>query len=793
MTSDFARLASEIVLAGRRLRRATGFVIASIVLLAAGLGVGTTLFNIANAVLLKPYDTARPFVRISYDGSTQWSVLPREVAATLIAEPPISIEQLAGHSSHRVSAVFRRVPTVVQVDSVAGPYFTLAAVQPLLGRLLETSDDLEANPAVALVSEQLWRMALAADPSVLGESIVVAGQPLTIVGVLPASFKGVIAQIVGTDVWVSTRTLPAQQLFGTLKPGIGVSEATTELSVRRFQVDANGERARLQVLEGLLPRLPKSGYALVSITLAIGIAVAAIAAVSLACLLVARVDAFRGDIAMRLALGAGTGDVVRPFAVEIGFIAVVAALLGGWLGAALAHGAGQYLASVTELGTLALDVSPDWRVAIYVGLTTAALALAVVTYTVRDAARIDALSVMSTAAGAGGVSPRIGGRAIRLIVLQVSAVVGLLFVATVFGRSVFTSLGASDRSDVNSVAIGWIDQSGAKGDSSRARQTNRRILQRALEAPGIVTAALSSRVPGGDSSISSKARSSASDWRWVQVHSITCGLFDVLRLPVRRGRTFTAAEEAAQIPVAVVSESTAAALWGSANPIGDTLLFQSQDGARPAFEVIGVVADAAPGGTRRERDTVFIPTGHRDEPAMALLVRSAGASLDAVHTLERLNGQPDLPGLLSVRTMAREMAGSAGPATLVTLAVTLLGITGLFIAVAGLYGLTAQCAVQRRREMAIRQALGATNATICRMLAAESAKSVAGGILPGLLLGVLGAYAAKSVFGDIEPLDAGAALATAGAMIAAGLLGTLLPFRRLLTDAAGLARSLGSD
>ena len=238
------------------------------------------------------------------------------------------------------------------------------------------------------------------------------------------------------------------------------------------------------------------------------------------------------------------------------------------------------------------------RVAIYVGLTAAAPALAVVAYTVRDVERIDALSVISSAAGAGGVSPRIGVRTVRLIFLQVSIVVALLFVAAVFSRSVFTNLGANGESDVNSVAIGWIDQSGAKGDSSRARLMNRRILQRALEAPRVVTAALASHVPGG-SSPSPKARTSASDWRWVQVHSVTSGLFDVLRLPVRRGRTFTAAEEAAQLPVAVVSESTAAAFWGGANPIGDMLLVQSRDGAPPAFEVIGVVADAASGGTRQ--------------------------------------------------------------------------------------------------------------------------------------------------------------------------------------------------
>ena len=138
---------------------------------------------------------------------------------------------------------------------------------------------------------------------------------------------------------------------------------------------------------------------------------------------------------------------------------------------------------------------------------------------------------------------------------------------------------------------------------------------------------------------------------------------------------------------------------------------------------------------------------------MALLVRSAGPASDAVHTLERLNGQPDLPGLLSVRTMTRELAGGAGPATLVTLTAALLGGTGLLIAVVGLYGLTAQCAVQRRREMAIRQALGATNATIYRMLAVESAASIAGGILPGLLLGVLAAYAAKSVLGQLRHVD----------------------------------------
>ncbi len=779
---DWSRVTLELVIAVRRLSRAPAFAISAVVLVGSGLGVGTSFVSLVNAAILKPQASGQALVRFCYRSSVQWSILDDHEIDLLVRDPPDSLVWIAGFNSVRTTMVIRGVPRTAKVDSVLGPYLEASQTSAVIGRLLDARDDREP---VAVISEKFWRVAFAEDPSVLGAAIVVAGQPLTIVGVGRASFTGLSTGLAATDVWVPSRIVRVRQLMGQLRPDVTITQANAELAGRYPEIASRGSDRGLHLLPGLQPPLPPAAYLVVVATLAVGAIVTAIAGASLTLLLMARASAGQAEIAIRRALGASTRDITRLLAIEVGLIGVAGAFVGLAVANVLARLAAQHFMAVSELGTLAPDLSSDWRVFAYIFSAALVLASLVTRVLAEQAARVTALAMMSSAAGAGGATARALPRRTRLVASQVAGVTVLLFLALLFVRSTIAGLIFDPGFDPTGVAIGWIDQTAARGDSDRASLANRQLLEIVRQYPAISHAALVSRVPGDTPGSSLKARTEQGDFLWTQVQSISSDFFAVVGLRVIQGRSFSSAEEATTAPLVVISQSVAETFWRDRDPLGRRLWFATPTGVSEPVQVIGVVANAnVTSHNPRDRRDVFLPMGYRPESSVAVVARGFGP---ATATLENLRAAalaagPHV-GLLSSRTLEEELAGTVAAGRLVAAFLGTLGAIGLFIAVAGVYGVTAQLASQRRREIGIRKALGATNAALCAMLVRENVQTLLLGIVPGLVLAQLAAIAFRGSFPNLQPFDPWSLAIVTAVLFVSGLVSAVLPFWHVLREA----------
>jgi predicted permease len=712
----------------------------------------------------------------------------------VLSDPPASIGSLNGHGSIRSTAIIRGMPQPVKVDIVLGHYFENLGALPLRGRLLGPPDQSAAAEPAAVVSERVWRTAMRSDPEAVGSVMTVAGQAVTVVGVMAPPFKGLFANVVAADVWVSSRVLPVRYLFGTLRPSVTFEQANAEIRARYANLEAPWGTRGLDIERGL-QSVPPGVYVVVVGIVAIGGIVAAIAAASLALLLLARAATNQAEIAVRLALGASVRDITRLLGLEVAVICTLASLVGLAVASVLANAIARYFITLSEIGTLALDAAPDWRVFLYMSATGFAITLGICVVLAGHASRVEAIPSMSAAGGGGGATPNDRRTRTRLIASQVVVVTMLLFVSALFARSTVAGVKFDPGFNSTGLAIAWIDQTPSRGDVTRARAANRRVLDTVRDAPGIVRAALTTRLSGTAShAFGTRARSEASaTTHWTVVQAVTSEFFDVIRLPIIRGRGFTREEEAGSANVAVVSERVAAQFWPGRDALGQRLRFPNDKDFAAPIQIIGVVPDVPVASRAANDGDVFIPFGHRlRDDWVAIVVRGSGPSQAALEILRAAAQRSEPPlGFLSSHTVDDELAGGVGPARLIAGLSAMLGLVGLFIAVAGLYGITAQLAAHRRKELGIRKALGATNVTLCRMLAAESTRILFLGIAPGIVFGVLAGFALRQrSFPNLEPFDGVAFAGVSALLLATGLLAGVLPFRRVLHDQYAALREL---
>ena len=793
----------EIRLAARLLFRAPAFACCAVVALALGIGAGTAIFGVVNAVALKPLVAphAAELVRFSLverGDVSRRAVLAPEVVRRLLETPHASLMQVSAFRGVRLAASFRGNTRPVLTESVAGPYFDALGIPAVAGRVLGPVDHDAAASGVAVVSERLWRTWMQAAPDALGDTIVVAGRRLTVVGIVAAAFKGLAGpNLTSTDLWVPSQAMPAGArpvafVFARLRPGFDVERADAEVRVLHGTLDPAHPGRGLIAQAGVIPRPPASLYLAGSALVTVSGLVLAIVAASLTNLLLARGFGRRAEIAIRLALGAGRGDITRLLAIEVGLLTLAAGALAVGIAFATARAlSGSLLPSAPFI--VSLDASPDWRVFLYTAVASTSVAVGIVAALAAQASRVDALAALTSSGGAGGATWRGGAVRLRLVASQVAGSTVLLVIAGVFVRSTLTELAFDPGYAPAGAAIGWIDHDEQGHDAARASGVQDRLLRELRATPGVTHAALASQLPGNRSGAYVHVVSDAAGPRSTYLRRVTEDFFAAIRLPVRRGRVFTADETARADAVVVVSESAAAALWPKLDPIGRTLQFvrpsDTPGGAASLaqrtepFRVVGVVADAR---TRspdpRDRQVVFLPFDAYDpggERGVALVVRAASdaAALQAL----RLSVQRAHPEItLYAHTLQEEIATGAAALRLTATVLASVGLLGALIAFTGLYGVIAHLAVQRRRELSIMRALGARPPALYRMIAADGCRTLLIGILPGLALAVGCGFVLRQYFWDLDPLDWQALTAVPATVLLVGLLATLLPFRSLL-------------
>ena len=755
----------DIVYAVRGFRRSPGVVLTVIVTVGLALGLNTTMFTIFNAYVLRPFDVRDPYGIYTLSWATRNGKRNPTFA---------EFEQLSARSSSIETAFLTEmIPVTIEGQTYMGQrvsanYFETLGVSAAMGRVA-----VERNSPVMVLSYGAWKTKFNSDPQILGRSLAVAGEMHTIVGVGRAGFEGVAPAPM--DFWIPLSNDHPATLNGAmvrLKQGTSPREAQAELTVLGASLSADkpsGEGtigAELTSNAAPFSILKGANYILFApIFVAFGL-ILLIACANVANVLLARAAGRRKEMAIRLALGAGRSRIVRQLLVESMLLAIPAALAAFAIAQVTTRFALQlYFALVPHLlsGLVRiLPLDPDLRVFGFLLIaafgSTLAFGLAPAIHAARANVNFQRSRLRNT-----------------LVVSQVSVCVLLLIVSGILLR----------------------------GNSALERYDpgfgTHNIFDLQVQNAATVSAMDKLRFEPWVENVSAVNRSPLTGVRTIPVATLTGApirtgydfvspeMFDLLRVPILRGRPFTAQEGIAEAPAAIVTESTAKNFWPGRDPVGQVIRIEPQAAVDrdqvPAFrraQVVGVVRDIATVDvfTSTATPVFFFPTHPRSANVQALMVRVKQDSRETrrllLETMERL-----APGSTRLAFSFDEMLGVEMFPFRMSLAIAaFLGGLALVLAVSGVYGVLSYLVEQRMREIGIRMALGASTAAVVRLVLGQSARFAIWGIgLGGLMaLGISRLFASfLEQLNTYEPL---VYLVAACAVFAAAMLAAYVPSRR---------------
>ncbi len=779
----------------RTLRRAPGFVAVATLSIALGIAANTTVFSMVNAVLLRTPGGIRAhgLVRVYHNHHSPLSYRDlkwfREQAggfAHLVAEEPLPLGIRVGTEPERAQGAV-----------VTEGFFQTLGVRMALGQPLagEETRAPGTNSAIVL-SHRYWMRRLAGDSSVVGRTVRLNGHPFTIAGVAGDAFA---SSVTGwrPDFWI-----PIGELFtvrgerlddinwslyvtARLAPGVDRRQAQARMSSlmqRLAREEPEGhERMRITLdhMRGLnaevrLPLEIASG-----LLMAVVLVVLLIACANVANLLLGRGASRRGEIGVRMAIGAGRARVVRQLLTE----SVLLALLGGALGFVLAYAAvGAIARALPAQIDGALHVGPDAHVLLF----TAALALVTaVAFGLAPALRASRLSLsdaMRVDGGRAGTGRTRLGR--TLVAVQVAGAMLLLSTAVLFMRGLRAASGLDPGFDARGVVDLPVDLSLRPRDTDGQLAFYRQLAERAQGIPGVRDVALAAIVPLAGSNMESpvelpgETRGPDQSGRQAYLNVVGSGYFSMMHIPIVRGREFDASDARGAPLAAVVNQHTAATLWPDADPIGKRFHFVGD--TTGDYRVVGVARDVKY-NTPGESTPVFIYLAFAQNPRdrMVLHVRTAGGTAGVARALRAMPAEIDPalpPG--EVTTMEQDMSLVLLPAKG---GATLLGIFGavaLLLAATGIFGVTSYAVAQRTREMGIRGALGATSRELQRLVVGDAMRVVVIGLGVGVALAVPAGLALRGLLYGVSPLHPLTLVVMPVALAAVALLASWLPARR---------------
>jgi putative ABC transport system permease protein len=783
-----------------------GFTAVAVLTLALGIGANTTVFSLCDKFLLQPlpYPDAHRLFQI-------WRMDPNHgripfAPADYIdfREQSRTFEQLAAYEYADVTLTGDELPERLSGLRVSGNFFQTAKVQALLGRTLMPEDGQPGKGEVVVLSHALWQRRFAGDANVLGRNFRIEGRPATVVGVLPERFDCFL-QFRRIDVWrplvleaadLLDRSNARLDVLGRLGLGVTRQQATAELNTVAERLAAQqpgtsrGSRVEIIPLRKAATGSPEPLLLLMGAVAALLL----IVCVNLASVLLARATGRSRELALRAAIGASRGRLLRQLLVESLLLACLGGLAGLLFAICALHviGASIYI----EGGSAAMFSESGHQVVIKLnhwglGFIGALSLLTGIVSGLVPAVRASKTDLnQSLREGTRGLT---GGRQhqyLRRVFagVQVALAVVLLVVGGIFlqGLLQLESLQPGFESSQRLVARISLPES-KYPDASRWTAFFQQLIEHVEALPGVERASVATGIPSkggiGSRKLLAEPRSSAASEEPVQAHYDVVGphYFQALGIPLRRGRQFAETDLPQVEPVAIINESLAARLWPDGDPIGRRIA-QVGDQRGRWLTVVGVVRDVRyPGNFVQPESAPHIYLPHTQEPWswMTLIVRCTHDPAPLAGVLRRvvLALDPDLP-LVRIETLEQAIAHERNNfRVLVSLLGAFAGI-GLLLALLGVYGVVAYDVAQRTHELGIRAALGAQRGQLLRLVTRQ-------GMLPvgiGLAIGSAGAWAVARFLGSLLPSLAPAAPAVVTSMTAvlavAAWLACVIPARR---------------
>ena len=812
---------NDLKFAFRQLLKNPGFTAVAVLTLALGIGANTALFTAIDTIMFRPLPARDPsrlvFVAKGREETFSFPFYERLWAGLT------SLEGLSA-SQYRASQRELMVPgpdsgtQEISAQGVTGNFFDVLGVPPLLGRVFAEADDRKgAAEPVVVISHALWVQHFGADPGVIGRGVRLDTVPVTIIGVMPAGFVGFSADV-KPDVWwplqlvsrIETRRSPMGEgvswlvLFGRLREGVGHEHAQAEVSVffRRELEDevarnpnrplAERERILSQKLDLLSGRAGFVGardefrQPLIVLMAAVGV-VLLIACTNVAGLLLARGAVRHREFAVRAALGAGRRRIVRQLLTE----SVLLAVLGGTAGLIFAQGGTAFLSNFLAQSNTPVPLKPDGRALLFT------LAVSLATGTVFGFApawrssRFDLVTAIKDQANA------VMGRRTRLqpllVIAQVALAVILLAGAGLFSRTLrnLRTVDFGFRSE-NLVSLA-VDPGRAPTAPAQQELLLRRLLTELKTAPGVTSVSLggAGMLTGNginmDVEVEGYTRAPEEEMR---VRAVLAGpeFFGTLRVPLLRGRGFTAADEpspprageSAHATVAIIGEGMARRFFGDADPVGNHF---TVDGApKVRLEIVGVAKD-----TRYSTDLrapiplqFYIPyfgSGIRMPPTFYLRADQPAAALigGIRQVLDRVD--PNLK-IKNVSSMTEVIDRLLVKERIIAKLVGFFSLFALLLSCLGLYGILSFRVAQRTREIGLRIALGATLQSVIKLVLCQGLTLVVLGGAIGIGAALVATRFLSSLLYGITPQDPITFITVTTVLMAAAAFASWIPARR---------------
>jgi putative ABC transport system permease protein len=792
--------------AWRDLRRARGVALPSVLMLAVGIAGTTVMFTLVQGVLLRPLPVREPERLVggwkelrAVGGMAHYPYENTEIDS--LARTSRALESVAGVSYNGVwhTLVFENgAPGYIDIMCVSGEFFRVLGVAPVLGRVLDPSDDVEGAEGALVITHALWQRRYGGSREVLGRRIVSGERPFTIVGVMPPDVEFPS----GVEAWntlhavAATLTNPAFRegmlrdldLFARLRPGFTLAQAAAELQAATTAFEATappgtsrGQRPVIRTYEDMVTGDVRTPLAVLFGAVSL---VLLIATANVANLLLLRGEARRPELAVRAALGATWGRLARQALAEslvlslaAGTLALAAsrAMLGGLI-ALLPDRLPRPDSVHVDAGVLLFTIAVAFLAASLAGLAPAL-----------SSARLDVVAHLR--GGGRGTTPRAArtGRQ-ALVVAQVMLAVVVVTGAALLSRTVLRLQTADMGFAADRLALVVMDLPLAKyGDDTRHRQFLDAAVARLEAAPDVLGATPVNTEPfagtGGWDSPSFTAEGQtfeeAAANPSLNLESVHPGYFKTLGVTIARGREFTDRDRAGATEVAVVSEDVAARLWPGQDPIGRRLKFGNPTSDETWRTVVGVARPTRYRELTHPRPTLYVPANQFIAAATTLVLRTAEPvgrvaeiARRSLHALD-----PDVT-VLRVLPFAEALDKPLARPRFNAYLIGVFAGAALLLATIGVYAVIAASVRQRYAEIGVRVALGATRADVRRLVLGEGVRLAALGAAMGAGGALLAGRLVQELLYEVQPHDPLSLAGAAALLVAVAALASYLPARR---------------
>lgn len=764
----------DLKFAARMLAKSPGLTAIVVITLALGIGVNTAIFGIVNGMLLRPLPVRAPeqimVLAPEEKGASQQGYTMSYLDLVDYRKQVSTFSDLFAYQINLAGLSADGRAEEIAVSNVTGNYFSALGLQPTLGRLfLPGEGEKPGEAGMIVLGYSYWQMRFGGDPGVVGRQILVDGKPATILGVAPKGFGGVFS-ILQMDAYLPLNMGPGfgqepdqgpngfgyyrgvrmLRALGRLNPGVSLAQAQSSFDVAAArlaeQYPENDKGVTVRVIpekrarpapdmSNIIPLVASSFLALATLVLLL-------ACMNVANILLVRATVRQGEMGIRAALGAGRGRLIAQVLTE----SILLALMGAAAGVILGQWANNLLGSTFQQAIsnmpLRLDWGLDWRVFFY------ALGIATVTgmiVGVWPALRASGTNVNAVLREAGrSDSIHAGHHRWRkvLVVAQIAGSLVLLIATGLFVRSLAHVQRMYLGFDPDHVLNVTLDPHGIGYDEPRTRGFYRELEARARPLPGVKSIALASSVPMGISNeprglyIEGHPLTADQQPPSVLVNRVDPPYFEMMRVPLQRGRGFAETDNETVPKVAIVNQKMAKQFWPNEDPIGKRFSMFGPTG--PFTEVVGVAQDGKymMGALEEPVPYFYIPYAQDYSSMMTLQIRSSVPPESLVAPVRQvIHGlAPDLP-IYDVRTMKQSLGGMNGFFVFRMGAVlaAVMGLIGLILAVVGVYGVVSYSAEQRSHEMGIRMALGAGQREILGLILRQGIVLIMAGVMCGLV------------------------------------------------------------